>query len=203
MWHRTCSGARGRLAMEGRCGSRRVGAYFADDLDKVVEQAVFATEVTHAHPEGIAGAIAIAVATACASRPDSENISRQDFIAQVLPHVPVGEVYEGIMRTRDLPESMSVSGSGCGARQWQSCLGAGYRAAGAVGLLAVIWTITKRRSGKRPALWAMSTPPVRWWAALWQHTPGLRVFRWTGCATESGCRNGLSAENRMSCELQS
>ena len=41
-----------------------LGAYFADELDAVVEQASFSAEVTHSHPEGIAGAIAVAVAAA-------------------------------------------------------------------------------------------------------------------------------------------
>ena len=123
-----------------------VGAYFADDLDKVVEQAVFAAEVTHAHPEGIAGAIAIAVATACASRPDSENISRQDFIAQVLPHVPVGEVYEGIMRTRDLPESMSVP-------EVAAVLGNGSRVSAQDTVPLVLWVAGGNLDDYEEAIW--------------------------------------------------
>jgi len=43
-----------------------IGAYFADDLDRVVEQARRSAVVTHAHPEGVAGAIAVAVAAALA-----------------------------------------------------------------------------------------------------------------------------------------
>src|SRR5262249_54105563 len=45
-----------------------VGAYFADDLDDVVEQARASSVVTHAHPEGVAGAISVAVAAAWAGR---------------------------------------------------------------------------------------------------------------------------------------
>ncbi|MBO0609859.1 ADP-ribosylglycohydrolase family protein [Myceligenerans salitolerans] len=40
-----------------------LGAYFAGDLDRVAEQAIRASEVTHAHPEGIAGAVVTAVAS--------------------------------------------------------------------------------------------------------------------------------------------
>jgi ADP-ribosylglycohydrolase len=43
-----------------------VGAYFADDLDSVVEHARRSAVVTHAHPEAVAGAIAVAVAAAWA-----------------------------------------------------------------------------------------------------------------------------------------
>lgn len=41
-----------------------VGAYFADDLDKVLCHARASAEVTHGHIEGIAGAMAVAVAAA-------------------------------------------------------------------------------------------------------------------------------------------
>lgn len=41
-----------------------IGAYFADDLDKVLYYARASAEVTHAHIEGIAGAMAVAAASA-------------------------------------------------------------------------------------------------------------------------------------------
>lgn len=37
-----------------------VGAYFADDLEAVVKQAHLSAQITHSHPEGAAGAIAVA-----------------------------------------------------------------------------------------------------------------------------------------------
>lgn len=41
-----------------------IGAYFADDLDKVLYYAKASAEVTHAHIEGIVGAMAVAIAAA-------------------------------------------------------------------------------------------------------------------------------------------
>ncbi len=41
-----------------------IGAYFADDLDKVLYYARASAEVTHAHIEGIVGAMAVAIASA-------------------------------------------------------------------------------------------------------------------------------------------
>ena len=41
-----------------------IGAYFADDLDKVMYEARKSAEVTHSHIEGIVGALAVAVAAA-------------------------------------------------------------------------------------------------------------------------------------------
>ncbi|MBM4074105.1 MAG: crystallin J1 [Planctomycetes bacterium] len=43
-----------------------IGAYFADDLGLVAKQAEASAEVTHAHPDGIAGAIAVSIAAAWA-----------------------------------------------------------------------------------------------------------------------------------------
>lgn len=51
----------------GNGGAMRVapvGAYFADDLDKVLYYAKASAEVTHAHIEGIVGAMAVATASA-------------------------------------------------------------------------------------------------------------------------------------------
>src|SRR5262249_25383017 len=45
-----------------------VGAYFADDLPSVIEQASRSAVVTHTHHEAVAGAIAVAVAAAWAGR---------------------------------------------------------------------------------------------------------------------------------------
>src|SRR5689334_756466 len=41
-----------------------IGAYFCDDLGAVVTQAMRSAAPTHAHPDGVAGAIAVAVAAA-------------------------------------------------------------------------------------------------------------------------------------------
>jgi ADP-ribosylglycohydrolase len=53
-----------------------LGAYFADDLSALPAMAIKSAQVTHFHPEGIAGAIAVAVAAAVASslkgRPPSD-----------------------------------------------------------------------------------------------------------------------------------
>ncbi len=60
----------------GNGGAMRVaplGAYYADDLSTLVEQARASAEVTHAHPEGQAGAIATALAAAWAWNHRSET----------------------------------------------------------------------------------------------------------------------------------
>lgn len=95
-----------------------IGAYFAEDLEKVAEQAQKTAVVTHTHPEGIAGAIAVATATAHAVRLNGQPVpTRVEFLDMVLPFVPDGEVQSGIKRARDIRTSdvahvASVVGNG-------------------------------------------------------------------------------------------
>ncbi len=88
----------------GNGGAMRVaplGAYFADDLALAAQEAARSAEVTHAHPEGIAGAVAIAVAAAVAWQTRGEKITRAEFIDQVLAHVPASEVRSRAKIARD------------------------------------------------------------------------------------------------------
>jgi len=88
-----------------------LGAYFADDLAVVVEQARLSAEVTHAHPEGIAGAIAVAVAAALAANLDlaAPVPTRREFLDQILSHVPDSVVREKIRHARNLAAGASVT----------------------------------------------------------------------------------------------
>lgn len=55
-------GGTGSMRNGGAMRVAPLGAYFADDLKEAVEHARTSAEVTHAHPEGQAGAIATAAA---------------------------------------------------------------------------------------------------------------------------------------------
>ncbi len=81
-----------------------IGAYFADDLKKVCDQAEKSAVVTHTHEEAIIGAQAIALATALAWQFKENNIrpTRADFIDAVLPYLAPCETTSKIKRARDL-----------------------------------------------------------------------------------------------------
>jgi ADP-ribosylglycohydrolase len=80
-----------------------LGAYFAEDLAQVTEQARVSAIVTHAHPEGIAGAVAVAIAAAYATRlRGSSAPTRSEFLQMILPHVPYSEVKSRITRAAAL-----------------------------------------------------------------------------------------------------
>lgn len=83
-----------------------IGAYFADDLDAVVEHARASAEVTHAHPEGQAGAVAVALAAAYAVTPKrASGASLLDF---VIEGTPEGETRAWLEVARSLPAGSSV-----------------------------------------------------------------------------------------------
>jgi len=70
-----------------------IGGFFYNDLKQAASEAELSAEVTHAHIEGKAGAIAVAVAAAvAANRPYPTG---QDFMKAVIPYVP-----EGITKSR-------------------------------------------------------------------------------------------------------
>lgn len=94
----------------GNGGAMRVApaaAYFAEDYDKVVEQARRTAEVTHANPEGQAGAIAVAVAVAWAWQ-NASAPEPDDMFETVLRYTPYGETQGGIALAADLPRSYLV-----------------------------------------------------------------------------------------------
>lgn len=74
-----------------------LGAYFAGDLDRAAEQAIRASEVTHAHPEGIAGAVVIAVAASFLARCRMTGTmpASGEVIDAVVPYLVPGATSKG------------------------------------------------------------------------------------------------------------
>ena len=83
-----------------------IGAYGAGDhLTVVAREARLSAGVTHAHPEGMAGAIAVAVAVAMAWRVRGMPVgeARQSIFDAVRSLTPDGETAAGIARASELP----------------------------------------------------------------------------------------------------
>jgi ADP-ribosylglycohydrolase len=112
-WRKLAAGAFDGQGSMGNGGAMRVapvGAYFADDFDRVVEEAARSAEVTHTHPEGVAGAIAVAIAAAQASRlrnQSSENEAMELFQA-VVDHTPVSKVKDGVAAAQKIPAATNI-----------------------------------------------------------------------------------------------
>ena len=99
----------------GAMRSAPIGAFYRDDYAEVVDAAKLSAEVTHAHREGIAGAISVAVAAAWAARGESDVASLFDTVVE---YTPAGETKDGVVRAAELdlnspvPEAAGVLGNG-------------------------------------------------------------------------------------------
>jgi ADP-ribosylglycohydrolase len=82
-----------------------LGAYYADEPELIPEQAARSAEVTHAHPEALAGSVAVALAAAFAWRQREADAppSRVDFLEEVIARTPESAVRLGLLEARDLP----------------------------------------------------------------------------------------------------
>lgn len=92
----------------GNGGAMRVapvGAYFADDIEQVIQQAAASAEVTHAHYEGIAGAIAIAVAAAWCVQQVHQGaaLAGAEMLRTAIQCTPDGATRRAMVKTLDIP----------------------------------------------------------------------------------------------------
>jgi ADP-ribosylglycohydrolase len=135
----------------GNGGAMRVaplGAYFADDLQVVTAQARLSAEVTHAHEEGIAGTIAVAIATAFSYQLSKEKRrpDRRTFCDMILQYVPDSEVKSGIRRARDIDVNTSVEHAA-------AMLGNGYQVTAQDTVPFVIWCAGEYLDNFEEAIW--------------------------------------------------
>ena len=125
-----------------------VGAYFADDLDLVVEHASTSALTTHCHPEAVAGAVAVAVAAALAWRlGESRNLSTtREFLSQVCERTPPSYVRNAIAQARELPKETPV-------RQATSLLGNGSAVTAQDTVPFALWSAARNLDSYEDALW--------------------------------------------------
>ncbi len=139
----------------GNGGAMRVapvGAYFADDLEKAAEQAKLSAQVTHMHPEGQAGAIAIAVATASAWQQSQQGNLEPGFafLRPVYELTPDGKTREGILRALRLPLSKPIN-------EAVYELGNGSRVMSPDTVPYCLWCAARHLNDYEEALWQTAT----------------------------------------------
>ena len=95
----------GSMGNGGAMRSAPIGVYFHDDLDRVVAEARKSAEVTHAHAEGQAGAIAVALAAAYLAGGGTDP---GELFRTVLDRTPDGDTRAGLKQAAELPLSYDV-----------------------------------------------------------------------------------------------
>ncbi len=113
-WRDTAARAFGGQGSMGNGSAMRIaplGAYFAGDLDRCAEEAKSSSLVTHTHPEGAAGAMAVAVAAAMAwqLREEIGPNRAQAFFDAVLRHTPESRVRRGILLASTTPPEIPAA----------------------------------------------------------------------------------------------
>lgn len=134
---------------EGSCGNGAamraapLGAFFAGDLEQTVNEAINSALPTHAHPDGIAGAVAIAVAAAMVF--DGERDPAQ-LLALVNAYTPVGPTLAGLQRAATMLDASVVEAA--------SVLGSGQRVLAEDTVPFAVWCAATHLNDYEAAMWA-------------------------------------------------
>lgn len=149
-WRQTSAAAfsgRGSMGNGSAMRSAPVGAYFADDLELVVRESTQSSIITHSHPEGIAGSVAVSLAAAgawnCRDLPLDK--ARQGIWQVVLEHTPKSETLDGIRKASAVPFDMLPENA---AR----ILGSGYLVTAPDTVPFALWCALRHLDNYREAL---------------------------------------------------
>ena len=112
-WEEASSGVFEGMGSTGNGAAMRsgpIGAYFYEDVEEVINQAILASEVTHAHLEGIAGGIAVALAACICTQYGlkGEFLPADTFYDFIIEYMPDSEVKAKIQKAKTLPANYDV-----------------------------------------------------------------------------------------------
>jgi ADP-ribosylglycohydrolase len=126
-----------------------LGAFFADDPEKIIEQAGLSAVPTHAHAEAVAGAVAVALAAGVAWRiKDSKQApDPRALLMHVHQHTPESHVRRGIQKAIDLAPGASVETA-------VARLGNGSAVTAPDTVPFALWCAAHRLENFEEALWA-------------------------------------------------
>lgn len=120
-----------------------VGAYFAGDLNAVITHAAASAKPTHLHPDGQAGAIAVAVAAALAC---DNSVDAAQLVSTVIDATPDGATRDGIRIAQRL-------GPDCDIALAASTLGNGSNVIASDTVPFCIWSAARHLEHFEEAMW--------------------------------------------------
>jgi ADP-ribosylglycohydrolase len=124
-----------------------LGAWHAADLEVAAEQAARQGEVSHHHPEAVAGAVAVALAAALAARSRGGPApAGSDFLRAVAERLPDTDVRSGVRIAARMPVHTSV-------RHAAEVLGSGYRMSGPDTVPFALWCAAGNLDDLQEGLW--------------------------------------------------
>ena len=151
-WREVAGEAFGGKGSMGNGSAMRVaplGAYFAEDEERLIDEAKRSAAVTHAHPDGQAGAIAVAAAAGWAARGGGDPRELFDVVLAATPDCPTRRLVE---KASDLPldsEPLSVALE----------VGSGLNTLCADTVPFCLWVVARHLGDFPEALWTTVTVP--------------------------------------------
>ena len=141
---------RGKGSFGNGAGMRAapIGAYFAPDLERVRAEALRSAEPTHAHPDGAAGAVAIAIAAALAQL----HVPGDTLIAEVVKWTPPGLTRDKLQRADQLGLAFEVQLAG-------EELGTGSNVTSQDTVPFAVWAAARCLASYEDALWTATAHP--------------------------------------------
>ncbi len=131
----------------GNGGAMRVaplGAWFAGDPATAARESAESARVTHTHPEGVAGAVAVAVAASLAA----SGAPADELRAGVLAHTPPGQVRDGIEAAWTLTDATPADAA--------AALGTGRRLSAPDTVPLALWATTRHLEDYVEAVWTVA-----------------------------------------------
>ncbi|MGP4110566.1 ADP-ribosylglycohydrolase family protein [Streptomyces sp. 4N509B] len=140
-------GGQGSLGNGAAMRTAPLGAWFHADLDQAVAQARLAAAVTHRHPEGVAGAVAVTLAAALAARLHATPPPpAADLLHQVADRTPASDTRDGLRRAAALPPDTTPG-------QAAAVLGNGSRVRADDTVPFALWSAAHHLDDLATALW--------------------------------------------------
>ena len=125
-----------------------IGAFFAPDLPRVRDEALRSASPTHTHPDGAAGAAAVAIAAALART----GAAPSDLLAEVARWTPESRVRDGLRRAAELGLGFDVQLAG-------EELGTGSNISAHDTVPFAVWVAARHLGSYEEALWTVTAHP--------------------------------------------
>ncbi len=124
-----------------------IGAFFANEPDMIILQTELSASVTHSHPDGIAGAVAVAAAAGWIAR--NSPVRSEDgmkMLEYVFDVTGVGATRDGLSKALGLPLDYSIETA-------VSVLGNGHELAAFDTVPLSLWCVARHITDYSEALW--------------------------------------------------
>jgi ADP-ribosylglycohydrolase len=142
-------GGKGSFGNGAAMRAAPIGAFFAPDLERVKLEALRSAEPTHAHRDGAAGAVAVAIAAALAM---TRAVPRDAMIGEVARWTPESLTRDKLLRADELGLAFDVTFAG-------EELGTGSNVTSQDTVPFAVWVAVRHLDSYEEAMWTATAHP--------------------------------------------